>query len=200
MKRPVALFLTILMSFSLAACGETNADFQSDDQGRVDRSPQAATAPGREYDETDPAAVLEEITDDFADDTTAMTPESEETTTAVKDTVSENEKGGNAGNETKEPVQSDSSADAAKGIRPEFQDAMDSYEAFYCEYCKLMKEYSQNPTDLTLLAKYADMLVKAEEMNEAFEAWDGDTLSTEELKYYLDVHNRVMKMLVDVAG
>ncbi|MGN1122614.1 MAG: DUF6591 domain-containing protein, partial [Eubacteriales bacterium] len=83
---------------------------------------------------------------------------------------------------------------------PEFKEAMNSYETFYTEYCKFMKEYSENPSDLTLLAKYADMLVKAEEMNEAFEAWDEDELSTEELKYYLDVNNRVMKMLVDVAG
>jgi hypothetical protein len=52
---------------------------------------------------------------------------------------------------------------------------------------------------LTLIAQYADMLVKAEEMNKAFEAWDEDDLSSEELKYYLDVNNRVMQMLVDVA-
>lgn len=85
-------------------------------------------------------------------------------------------------------------------IRPEFKEAMDSYEAFYTEYCKFMKEYSENPTDLTLLTKYTDMLEKSEGMNEAFEAWDEDELSNEELKYYLDVNNRVMKMLVDVAG
>ena len=76
---------------------------------------------------------------------------------------------------------------------------MDSYEAFYTEYCEFMKEYSENPTDLTLIAKYSDMLVEAEKMNEAFEAWDEDELSSEELKYYLDVNNRVMKMLVDVS-
>lgn len=63
-----------------------------------------------------------------------------------------------------------------------------------------MKEYSENPTDLTLLAKYSDMLVKAEEMNEAFEEQDEDELNSEELKYYLDVNNRVMKMLVDAVG
>lgn len=103
-------------------------------------------------------------------------------------------------NETKEPTQSDNTGGATDGIRPEFKEAMDSYEAFYTEYCEFMKEYSENPTDLTLLAKYADMLAKAEEMNKAFETWDEDELSNEELKYYLDVNNHVMKMLVDVAG
>lgn len=96
--------------------------------------------------------------------------------------------------------EANSSEKLIDGMRPEFKEAMDAYEAFYTEYCEFMKEYSENPTDLTLLAKYADMLVKAEEMNEAFEEWDESELSNEELKYYLDVYNRVMKMLVDVTG
>ncbi len=121
--------------------------------------------------------------------------------TVLECTMSGNENGeSNTDNETKEPTQSENTGDTTDGIRPEFKEAMDSYEAFYTEYCEFMKEYSENPTDLTLLAKYADMLAKAEEMNEAFEAWDEDELSNEELKYYLDVNNRVMKMLVDVAG
>lgn len=106
-----------------------------------------------------------------------------------------------AGNpEDKEPVEPTQTTDAPDGVRREFKEAMDSYEAFYTEYGAFMKEYSENPTDLTLLSKYSDMLIKAEEMNEAFEAWDEDELNNEELKYYLDVNNRVMKMLVDVAG
>ena len=114
----------------------------------------------------------------------------------------EEEKSKSESTETKSESTSAKQADSSQidGIRPEFQEAMDSYEAFYTEYCEFMKEYNENPTDLTLLAKYADMLVKAEEMNEAFEAWNEDELSNEELKYYLDVNNRVMKMLVDVAG
>ena len=121
--------------------------------------------------------------------------------TILECTMSGNENvGSNTDNETKEPIRSENTGDAIDSIRPEFKEAMNSYETFYTEYCTFMKEYSENPSDLTLLAKYADMLVKAEEMNEAFEAWDEDELSTEELKYYLDVNNRVMKMLVDVAG
>lgn len=121
--------------------------------------------------------------------------------TVLECTMSGDENSGSkTNNEVTEPTQSDNTDNVADGIRTEFKDAMDSYEAFYTEYCEFMKEYSENPTDLTLLAKYADMLIKAEEMNEAFEAWDEDELSTEELKYYLDVNNRVMKMLLDVAG
>lgn len=85
------------------------------------------------------------------------------------------------------------------GLRPEFKEAMDAYETFYTEYCDFLKQYAANPTDFSLLAKYGDMLTRAEEMNKAFEAWDENDLNNEELKYYLDVNNRVMQKLIDVT-
>ena len=84
------------------------------------------------------------------------------------------------------------------GMRPEFKEAMDSYEAFYDEYCDFMKKYNDNPSDLKLLAEYADMLSEAADMDEAFEEWDEAEMNNAELKYYLDVNNRVMQKLVDV--
>lgn len=98
--------------------------------------------------------------------------------------------------ETEETVPTNDSGD----IDPEFKAAMDAYESFYVEYCELLKKYMANPTDLSLLAKYADMMSRAEQMNQAFEAWNEDDMNNEELKYYLDVNNRVMKMLVDIGG
>lgn len=86
------------------------------------------------------------------------------------------------------------------GMRPEFKEAMDAYEDFYKEYCDFFKEYEENPTNLTLIAKYGELMVKAAEMDEAFGKWDEEEMNNAELKYYLDVNNRVMKMLVDVAG
>lgn len=100
------------------------------------------------------------------------------------------------------PEETPASTDAAssEGIRPDFKEAMDSYEAFYQQYCDFMKKYQANPTDVKLLAEYPDMLAKADEMSKAFDAWEQDDLNKEELKYYLDVNNRVMQMLVDVTG
>lgn len=102
---------------------------------------------------------------------------------------------------------SDSSEPTAKadiamidGMRPEFKEAMDAYEAFYSEYCDFMMEYKKNPTDLTLITKYGELLTKAVEVDEAFAAWDEDDLNNEELKYYLEVNTRVMQKLVDVTG
>lgn len=84
------------------------------------------------------------------------------------------------------------------GIRPEFKEAMDSYEAFYNEYCDIIKKYSENPSDTELLTSYTDMLAKAAEMTEKFEAWEENEMNNAELKYYLDVNNRVTKKLLEV--
>lgn len=93
-----------------------------------------------------------------------------------------------------------SSNDDADEIRPEFKAAMDAYEAFYDEYCNILKKYYANPTDMSLLAEYTELMKKAVDVDEAFAKWENENLNTEELKYYLDVHNRVMQKLLDVMG
>ena len=74
---------------------------------------------------------------------------------------------------------------------------MDAYEDFYGEYCDFMVKYKENPSDLSLLAEYADIMERAVEMDEAFQEWEDEDLNNEELKYYLEVNNRVMQILVD---
>lgn len=56
-------------------------------------------------------------------------------------------------------------AEASDDLRPEFKEAMDSYESFYNEYCDFMIKYQENPTDLQLILEYGKILIKAEEMN-----------------------------------
>lgn len=89
--------------------------------------------------------------------------------------------------------------DLVDGMRPEFKEAMDSYEAFYDEYCNFMKKYADNPTDIELLAKYADMMSKAADMSEKFDAWNEGELNNVELNYYLEVNNRVTQKLLEIA-
>lgn len=85
------------------------------------------------------------------------------------------------------------------GMHPEFKEAMDSYEEFYDEYCEFMKEYSENPTDVTLLAKYSEMVSKLAEMDEKFEAWNEDKMNDVELKYYIEVSERITQKLLEIA-
>lgn len=85
------------------------------------------------------------------------------------------------------------------GMRPEFKEAMDSYEAFYNEYFEIIKKYTENPSDMELLADYTDMLSKAAEMTEKFEAWENNDLNSVELKYYLDVNSRITQKFLEVS-
>lgn len=104
---------------------------------------------------------------------------------------------GNA--ENQEENNNEAASSNSSGMRPEFKEAMDSYEAFYDEYCAFMKKYNANPSDMSLLAEYGDMMSELAEMNEKFKEWEGNDLNTEELKYYVEVNNRVTQKLLAVT-
>lgn len=92
------------------------------------------------------------------------------------------------------------STELVDGMRPEFKEAMDSYEAFYDEYCDFMVKYKANPTDTKLIAEYADMMKKIVDMDEKFKAWENNDLNNEELKYYIEVSSRIVQKMLDVAS
>ena len=52
---------------------------------------------------------------------------------------------------------------------------------------------------MKLLAQYAEMMTKYAEVSEKFDDWEDSDLNTAELKYYLEVSNRVMQKLLDVS-
>lgn len=92
-------------------------------------------------------------------------------------------------------------ADSANetGLRPDFKAAMDSYEAFMGEYCDFMAAYSENPSDLTLLAKYATYLEKYTKLAEDFDKWNSEDMNAAEVAYYAEVQARVSKKLLEVS-
>ena len=90
--------------------------------------------------------------------------------------------------------------DLVDGMRKDFKDAMDSYEAFMDEYVAFMKKYSDNPSEVGLLADYTKYMSKYADMVEKFDKWESEDLNDAELAYYIDVQARVSKKLLDVAG
>lgn len=84
-------------------------------------------------------------------------------------------------------------------MRPEFKEAMDSYESFFKDYCDIIEQYLENPTDMTLLLKYTEALEKGTEMQASMDALNDGTLNAAELKYYTEVTARISQMLIDVA-
>ena len=86
------------------------------------------------------------------------------------------------------------------GLDPDFKAAMDSYEKFMDEYVAFMKKYKSNPSDLALLADYADYVSKYAGFVENFEKWENKEMNAAETAYYIDVQARISKKLLEVAN
>lgn len=84
------------------------------------------------------------------------------------------------------------------GIRPEFKEAMDSYEAFYDEYIAFMKKYrtADAMEMLSMLSDYTDFMEKMDDWTDKLDKLEGD-MNDEELAYYLEVTGRVEKKMLE---
>lgn len=175
--------LALLLSMSLCACGSTGGAGRTEPQA-AETTAEATSAPQTtEETAVSPSPTAEPISTPEP----TSTPEPEET--AAETPTPEPE--GDEGDTAEAPL---------TGIRPEFQATMDSYEAFYDEYCTLLEQYQENPTDLGVLAQYTEMMSKLAEMDEAFDAWDDEEMSNEELAYYLEVSARIQQRLAKVVA
>lgn len=86
------------------------------------------------------------------------------------------------------------------GMRPDFKEAMDSYEEFMNEYVAFMKKYADSDgTDASILADYATYMGKYADMVDKFDKWESEDMNAAETAYYIDVQTRVSKMLLEVA-
>lgn len=147
----------------------------------------------------DDMELAEEKLADFRDDVERLKERNGRS--SVRENTDENESSSISTNEVNPSNQPEYSegTNLVDGMRPEFKAAMDSYEAFYDEYCEFMKKYSENSSDLSLLAQYGDMMAQLSTMNEKFEEWNNEEMNSAELNYYLEVNNRVMQKLIDIS-
>lgn len=86
------------------------------------------------------------------------------------------------------------------GMRKDFKEAMDSYEAFMNEYVEFIKKYQSNPNDAKLLADYAKYMSKYADMCDKFDKWESQDLNATEQAYYIDVQARVSRKLLEVEN
>ena len=84
------------------------------------------------------------------------------------------------------------------GIRPEIKEAIDSYETFINSYCEFMESYDS--TNLTMLAKYTELMTTYVDVAEKFEAMEDQDLNDEELKYYTEVSLRCSSKLLEASS
>ena len=66
------------------------------------------------------------------------------------------------------------------------------------EYVVFMQQYSKNPTDLSLLARYTDIMQKYSDFAVKVEKYDTKEMSTEDAAYYLEVTSRCSRTMLKV--
>ena len=84
-------------------------------------------------------------------------------------------------------------------IRPEFKEAMDSYEEFFKEYVNFMKKYAAASNPLSMLDDYYDYMLQYTETMTKLAELEQDEMSTEEALYYAEVSLRISQELLEVA-
>ena len=126
-------------------------------------------------------------------DVMIQVPKEENNTTSSESTAADEEISKNEQISTSEEA-------STNGLSKDFKDAMDSYEEFFDEYVAFMKKYKNfDGTDISILLEYSNYLTKYADMMKKFEEWEGKDLSTAEAAYYVEVQNRIIQKLLEVA-
>lgn len=99
-----------------------------------------------------------------------------------------------------EPETQESSQTPAAGIRPEFQEAMDSYLKFYEEYAAFIRTYSEQGAPAEMLPEYLRFLQTSQETMEKLDQIDDGELSDAELNLYLETTLKIQQLLMEAAG
>lgn len=104
----------------------------------------------------------------------------------------------NVENNEDESNNSTESKENDEGMRKEFKEAMDSYEAFFDEYVDFMVKYSETDDVASMLSEYADYMKQYADTMEKMDKINSDELSDEELAYYLEINARIMEKLASI--
>lgn len=121
-------------------------------------------------------------------------------TAAKTEAVSNAVEDGKKNEETKQEEASDDSGTSSDSglpadyIRPEFQEFIDSYLAFYKEYAEFMELYNQDPTNTELLMGMSDIMEREADMVRAMEGWEAEDLTQAEEALLLETQAEVLRI------
>lgn len=87
----------------------------------------------------------------------------------------------------------------ASGIRPEFKEMLDSYEAFFDSYIEFMEKYETSDNSAAMMADYMDFMSQYFDTLEKMEALGDEEMSDEEAAYYTEVNLRISQKLLAAA-
>ena len=87
-------------------------------------------------------------------------------------------------------------AQATGGVRPEFREAMESYEAFFDEYIAFMQKYQSSNDPISMMNDYASYMNRYADTMAKMNAIDESTLTSEETALYLETTSRISQKLL----
>ena len=90
-------------------------------------------------------------------------------------------------------------ASVTPDVRPEFKEAMDSYEEFFDDYVIFMKAYKESEDTISMSAEYTSMMTQYFKTMTELQKVDEDDLSDEEALYYAEVMLRINQKLLQVT-
>ena len=76
---------------------------------------------------------------------------------------------------------------------------MDSYEAFFDEYCEFIKKFNSSTDQMSLFAEYSDFMMKYTEYMTKLDDVGKSEMSDAEMMYYTEVNLRIQKKLLEAA-
>lgn len=96
-----------------------------------------------------------------------------------------------------EAAETEESVVSKKGIRPEFQKAMDEYVKFFEDYAAFLKKYAESDNMIALMGEYLSYMEQYTEMMEALDKVGEEDLSEEELELYLETMLKIQTVLLE---
>ena len=100
-------------------------------------------------------------------------------------------------NSSDEAAETEENVVSKKGIRPEFQKAMDEYVKFFEDYAAFLKKYAESDNMIALMGEYLSYMEQYTEMMEALDKVGEEDLSEEELELYLETMLKIQTVLLE---
>ena len=101
---------------------------------------------------------------------------------------------------TEEPAPEAPATTGGAAGTSDFRATMDAYETFMNEYVDFMLAYSSDSSNVVSMAlDYADMMARYSEFADQVDAIDENSLSADDLAYYMEVMGRVNARLLEIG-
>ena len=85
------------------------------------------------------------------------------------------------------------------GINPELKEFLDSYEKFVDKYVEFMKSYMSDTSNVTkMLTEYTEIMEEYTDFMEKVEAYDTETMSAMDARYYIEVTSRCTQKMLEI--